>query len=316
MHRLKDLSNSEGAFFVFGDLAATVTGKARLHFSLFEVKPAEGLNVLHKTIISEPMDVQSARDWEGTKESTMLSRSFSEQGVKLRLRKESRAAGFVFCGTCVQPNLQLTCMCSRRSIIPQASHMTPLHNAAHGPSSLRPTLPPMQHLQGGYEDDGTSNERDTKRMKTYSNAPLTPGSTASTSTSSVASYQPQHYGHMQSQAYYAASPQSYNMAYSTQGYPPTYTGPQPYPYAQNYSRAAMPGYAPQPQGTPPQQQQAYQQPPPQAASNQHQSPPGAGAQQAQAASAGYPTPANVSQAQSQSGYPAAGSYQRNPYPSY
>lgn len=92
MHRLKDLSNSEGAFFVFGDLAATITGKARLHFSLYEVKPGQGYNLLHKTITSNVMDVQSSRDWEGTKESTMLSRSFSEQGVKLRLRKESRAA--------------------------------------------------------------------------------------------------------------------------------------------------------------------------------------------------------------------------------
>lgn len=92
LHRLKDLTNTEGAFFVFGDLAATVVGKARLHFCLYELDPHQGSAMMVQSITSNPFDVQVPRDWEGVKESTILSRTFSDQGVKLRLRKESRAA--------------------------------------------------------------------------------------------------------------------------------------------------------------------------------------------------------------------------------
>lgn len=92
LHRLKDLTNTEGAFFVFGDLAATVVGKARLHFCLYELEPHTGHAVMVQATTSHIFDVQVPRDWEGVKESTILSRTFSDQGVKLRLRKESRAA--------------------------------------------------------------------------------------------------------------------------------------------------------------------------------------------------------------------------------
>ncbi|KAI9789247.1 MAG: Spore development regulator ryp2 [Peltula sp. TS41687] len=37
LHRLKDVDNSDGGFFVFGDLSVKIEGEFRLLFSLFEM---------------------------------------------------------------------------------------------------------------------------------------------------------------------------------------------------------------------------------------------------------------------------------------
>lgn len=37
LYRLRDIDNSDGGFFVFGDLAVKKEGRYRLHFSLFEI---------------------------------------------------------------------------------------------------------------------------------------------------------------------------------------------------------------------------------------------------------------------------------------
>lgn len=37
LHRLRDIDNSDGGFFVFGDLAVKKQGHFRLAFSLFEL---------------------------------------------------------------------------------------------------------------------------------------------------------------------------------------------------------------------------------------------------------------------------------------
>ncbi|KAJ5701922.1 Velvet factor, partial [Penicillium malachiteum] len=62
-----DVDNSDGGFFVFGDLSVKIEGEYRLKFTLFEM-----------------------RTFPGMMESTFLSRSFADQGVKLRIRKEPR----------------------------------------------------------------------------------------------------------------------------------------------------------------------------------------------------------------------------------
>lgn len=36
LHRLKDIDNKDGAFFVFGDISVKVRGRFRLRFSLFD----------------------------------------------------------------------------------------------------------------------------------------------------------------------------------------------------------------------------------------------------------------------------------------
>jgi hypothetical protein len=88
LHRLKDVDNSDGGFFVFGDLSVKIEGEFRLKFTLFEMRK-ENVSYL-KTIISERFTVSPPKSFPGMMESTFLSRSFADQGVKLRIRKEPR----------------------------------------------------------------------------------------------------------------------------------------------------------------------------------------------------------------------------------
>ncbi|KZF24951.1 hypothetical protein L228DRAFT_58943 [Xylona heveae TC161] len=88
LHRLKDIDNSDGGFFVFGDLSVKMEGEYRLRFSLFEMLKTEVVHI--KSIVSETFTVYSAKSFPGMSESTFLSRSFGDQGVRLRIRKEPR----------------------------------------------------------------------------------------------------------------------------------------------------------------------------------------------------------------------------------
>jgi hypothetical protein len=90
LHRLKDTNNKDGGFFIFGDISVKVTGEFRLRFSLFEFQD-QGCMVQHlSTINSAKFHVVTTKDFKGMEESTYLSRQFSDQGVRLRLRKEPR----------------------------------------------------------------------------------------------------------------------------------------------------------------------------------------------------------------------------------
>ncbi|CAI7663445.1 Velvet factor [Penicillium freii] len=88
LHRLKDVDNSDGGFFVFGDLSVKIEGEFRLKFTLFEMRK-DRVSYL-KTVISERFTVSPPKSFPGMMESTHLSRSFADQGVKLRIRKEPR----------------------------------------------------------------------------------------------------------------------------------------------------------------------------------------------------------------------------------
>ncbi|KAI8935101.1 hypothetical protein NX059_007696 [Plenodomus lindquistii] len=94
-NRLKDLNNKEGAWFVFPDISVMVAGKFRLLFSLHEMvdPPTPASSVTICKVMSEPFEVFAAKDYKGLGESTMLTRSFAEQGIRLRLRKEPKGAG-------------------------------------------------------------------------------------------------------------------------------------------------------------------------------------------------------------------------------
>ncbi|KAF2733439.1 hypothetical protein EJ04DRAFT_524500 [Polyplosphaeria fusca] len=91
LHRLKDVTNKDGGFFVFGDISIRMQGSFRLHFSLFELRKELGSVQYLGNITSEPFKVLLPKDFKGMDESTYLSRAFSDQGVRLRLRKEPRA---------------------------------------------------------------------------------------------------------------------------------------------------------------------------------------------------------------------------------
>ncbi|KAG2210304.1 hypothetical protein INT47_003289 [Mucor saturninus] len=83
LHKLKDTNNAEGAFFIFADISIRIEGIFKLKFTLFQIK---GLDVERlSSIYSQPFQVYSP------KESTDLTRSFSDQGVRIRIRKEARA---------------------------------------------------------------------------------------------------------------------------------------------------------------------------------------------------------------------------------
>ncbi|KAJ6155156.1 hypothetical protein N7470_005722 [Penicillium chermesinum] len=88
LHRLKDVDNTDGGFFVFGDLSVKIDGEFRLKFTLFEMR--RDMVVYLKTILSERFTVYPPKSFPGMMESTFLSRSFADQGVKLRIRKEPR----------------------------------------------------------------------------------------------------------------------------------------------------------------------------------------------------------------------------------
>ncbi|KAK3113224.1 hypothetical protein LTR53_009710 [Teratosphaeriaceae sp. CCFEE 6253] len=107
LNRLKDVDNKDGGFFVFGDISVRKTGWYRLRFSLFNQNKYAQLNdtppwtcaddyrsthdvEFLTSTDSRPFIVQSNKDFGGLSESSHLSRTFSDQGVRLRLRKEQR----------------------------------------------------------------------------------------------------------------------------------------------------------------------------------------------------------------------------------
>ncbi|EKM76255.1 hypothetical protein AGABI1DRAFT_144390 [Agaricus bisporus var. burnettii JB137-S8] len=90
LYHLKDPQhhNEDAGFFVFPDLSVRTEGSYRLKLSLFEVV---GNNVRHcKSIYSAPFYVYTAKKFPGMEESTPLSCSLADQGIKIRIRKDIR----------------------------------------------------------------------------------------------------------------------------------------------------------------------------------------------------------------------------------
>jgi len=91
LHRLKDINNKDGGFFVFGDISARKVGTYKLRFSLFDTPKDTEEVVFMGVVDSDPFPVMPQRDFGSMSESTHLTRTFSDQGVKLRVRKDNRA---------------------------------------------------------------------------------------------------------------------------------------------------------------------------------------------------------------------------------
>ncbi|EIW76977.1 hypothetical protein CONPUDRAFT_168681, partial [Coniophora puteana RWD-64-598 SS2] len=90
LYHLKDTENhnEDAGFFVFPDLSVRTEGSYRLKLSLFEVV---GNSVRHcKSIYSAPFYVYTAKKFPGMEESTPLSCSLADQGIKIRIRKDIR----------------------------------------------------------------------------------------------------------------------------------------------------------------------------------------------------------------------------------
>ncbi|KAG0041928.1 hypothetical protein BGZ83_001148 [Gryganskiella cystojenkinii] len=86
LNRLKDVDNSDGGFFVFGDMSVRIEGHFRLRFTLFELIEGQVVHVM--TSLSNALMVYPSKTFPGMSESTFLSRSFSDQGVRIRIRKD------------------------------------------------------------------------------------------------------------------------------------------------------------------------------------------------------------------------------------
>lgn len=88
IHRLKDNNNKDGGYFIFGDVSVKLEGTYRLQFTLFEIQDGNAEHL--SSIVSDAFVAHPAKNFPGMSESTFLTRTFSEQGVRLRLRKEPR----------------------------------------------------------------------------------------------------------------------------------------------------------------------------------------------------------------------------------
>ncbi|KAF9784654.1 velvet factor-domain-containing protein [Thelephora terrestris] len=90
LYHLKDSENrgEDAAFFVFPDLSVRMEGSYRLKLSLFEVA---GTAVRFcKSVFSAPFYVYTAKKFPGMEESTQLSCTMADQGIKIRIRKDIR----------------------------------------------------------------------------------------------------------------------------------------------------------------------------------------------------------------------------------
>ncbi|KAI9280153.1 velvet factor [Umbelopsis sp. AD052] len=87
MYKLKDIDNQDGAYCVFGDLSVKAEGEFRLKFTLFKIQDAKVINII--SIISSSFMTYAAKAYPGAMEPTFLSRSFYDQGARIRIRKEN-----------------------------------------------------------------------------------------------------------------------------------------------------------------------------------------------------------------------------------
>ncbi|CEP17995.1 hypothetical protein [Parasitella parasitica] len=90
LHKLKDHDNTDGGFFIFSDISVRLEGYYRLKFTLYEIDGSL-VNRLC-SIVSDVFQVYSPKSFPGMSESTFLTRSFSDQGVRIRIRKEPRSS--------------------------------------------------------------------------------------------------------------------------------------------------------------------------------------------------------------------------------
>ncbi|KAK2041757.1 hypothetical protein LZ31DRAFT_383977 [Colletotrichum somersetense] len=90
LHKFKDPNSHDAGYFVFGDLSVKFEGCFKLQFVLYEMRRTEV--VMCTTATSAPFQVHTQRTFPGMAESTFLTRHLSDQGCRLRLRKDSRQA--------------------------------------------------------------------------------------------------------------------------------------------------------------------------------------------------------------------------------
>ncbi|KAF1971514.1 hypothetical protein BU23DRAFT_569996 [Bimuria novae-zelandiae CBS 107.79] len=93
--KLNDTNDKLGFWFVLQDLSVRTEGSFRLKMNFVDVGANVGNNTLNTerapvlaTCFSEPFQVFSAKKFPGVIESTPLSKTFAQQGIKIPIRKD------------------------------------------------------------------------------------------------------------------------------------------------------------------------------------------------------------------------------------
>ncbi|KAJ1982224.1 hypothetical protein H4R35_000395 [Dimargaris xerosporica] len=142
LHRLKDIDNSDGGFFVFPDISVKLEGKYRLRFCLYEL--VDSTVVYLGSEFSDVFTVYPAKKFPGMAESTFLSRSFSDQGVRIRIRKEHRLK--FSRRACPQPHpspLESTAVVGAASPPAKKVRISPSGGALNSSPSIHPAYYPL-----------------------------------------------------------------------------------------------------------------------------------------------------------------------------
>ncbi|KAI1342954.1 hypothetical protein F5Y15DRAFT_412624 [Xylariaceae sp. FL0016] len=185
LHRLKDPSNQEGAFFIFGDLTIKNEGVYVLRFDLLQMEfgntssDSDSIVTITSTT-SEPFRVHASKAFPGMAESTFLTRSFSDQGVRLRLRKDSRTlhnrkrtqriAERSERGSAPSTiDRQMNHM-ERQTLMPSQQSSVSHHHAGSRQSSLAQNGHLPQLPEQYYEGDDYGDEQGNKRHRTGSSS--------------------------------------------------------------------------------------------------------------------------------------------------
>ncbi|KAI7876564.1 hypothetical protein K492DRAFT_172389 [Lichtheimia hyalospora FSU 10163] len=88
LHKLKDIDDKDGGFFIFADISVRHEGFFKLKFTLFKIIETHVYRLC--SAFSDAFQVYSPKTFPGMSESTFLTRCFSDQGVRIRIRKETR----------------------------------------------------------------------------------------------------------------------------------------------------------------------------------------------------------------------------------
>ncbi|KAG0329181.1 hypothetical protein BG000_000160 [Podila horticola] len=208
LNRLKDIDNSDGGFFVFGDMSARMEGHFRLRFTLFEMVEGQVVHVM--STASDPWTAYSSKTFPGICESTFLSRCFSDQGVRIRIRKDHH----------VKP----------KNSSPETAHQS-LHS-------------PLSSCYEDHSDDGLSKSRRSKAVPHNSDSYMTkhvaiasrPREGRQSSAEPAPHYYHGHYNHQDS----APSRPNHDPYYhdSHHGHKPSHSSHSYHPYPRHYPQSA------------------------------------------------------------------------------
>ncbi|KAI8866994.1 hypothetical protein GQ42DRAFT_110201, partial [Ramicandelaber brevisporus] len=86
-YRLKNHNDELGTFFVFPDISVRAEGAFKLKFVLVDIATGGGHSNVLAEVISSRFQVYSAKKFPGMTDSTLLSKKFASQGIKINIRK-------------------------------------------------------------------------------------------------------------------------------------------------------------------------------------------------------------------------------------